>query len=373
MAIPTSKSFKARCPVCKNIFAIEDTTGQEFVRCSTCGNKLKVPGFISKRSTRPEPSLPKFREVPTTDIRIGPITLRDTRPLIRTIVIKDIRGSQKFLLILLLFGIILAMIMSPLASTTPDHDEYLNDIGDDPNDPDAKDEEIKAEETNSINTQFGIAIFFTALIFVTITDTLYGSEIKKGTIRSIALYPIDMNGITIAKIISICLISGMILFSVLFLPVLPFYLSNTFPNFPGIIFVAYFVSVLLLIVTAFTSHVFTYFFKNIKFSLNRLLVIFTIFAIIFTETVLKLIGWFYLATSRIEGSEAETFLENWSETAQGLSVLSPYHGFGRMLSSMYGFNTGGFDFYIVGPIGLLLLVFGFTLGKKIYLDVFNLD
>jgi hypothetical protein len=373
LAIPTSKRFKARCPVCKNIFVIEDTAGQEFVRCSTCGNKLKVPGSISKRSSGPEPSLPKFREVPSTDIRVGPITLRNTRPLIRTIVVKDIRGSLKFLLILLLFGIILAMIMSPLASTAPDHDEYLEDIEDDPDDPEAKEDEIKAVETNDINNQFGIAIFFTALIFVSIAQTLYGSEVKKGTIRSIALYPIDMNGITIAKIISISLISGMILFSIFFLPVLPFYFSNTFPNFPGIIFMAYFVSVIFLIVIAFASHILTYFFKNIKFSLNRLVVIFTIFGIIFTETVLKFIGWIYLSTSRLSGSEADNFLESWSETAQSLSVLSPYHGFGRMLSSMYGFNTGGFDFFIIGPIGLLLLVFGFTLGKKIYLDVFNLD
>jgi hypothetical protein len=56
-----------------------------------------------------------------------------------------------------------------------------------------------------------------------------------------------------------------------------------------------------------------------------------------------------------------------------MSVLSPYHGFGRVLTSMFGFNTGGFDLFIVAPIGFLLIVFGFVLGKKIYLDVFNLD
>jgi hypothetical protein len=40
---------------------------------------------------------------------------------------------------------------------------------------------------------------------------------------------------------------------------------------------------------------------------------------------------------------------------------------------MIGFNTGGFDFYLIGPIGILLVIVGFILGKKIYLDVFNQD
>jgi hypothetical protein len=265
------------------------------------------------------------------------------------------------------------MILSPIASTAPDHDEYLEDIEEDTDDPDAKEEKIKAVETSDINYQFGIAIFFCVIIFISVSQSLYGNEVRKGTIRSLALYPIDMNGITIAKITSISLVSGIILFSIFLIPILPFYFSNTFPNFPGIIFMAYFVSVIFLIVTAFTCHIITYFFKNIKFSLNRLVIIFSIFGIIFTETVLKFIGWIYVATSRLSGSEADKFLESWYETAQNVSVLSPYHCFGRVLTSMFGFNTGGFDFFIVAPIGLILIILGVILGKKIYLDVFNLD
>lgn len=265
------------------------------------------------------------------------------------------------------------MILSPIASTAPDHDSYLEEIKEETPDPSERAGEIKAEETRSINTQFGIAIFFTALIFLVVAQTLYGGEVRKGTIRSIALYPIDMNGITIAKIISISIISGLILFAIFFLPILPFYFSNTFPNFPAIIIMAYIISVILLIFTAFTSHLPTYLFKNIKFSLNRLIIIFTIFAIIFTETVLNFIGQFYVITSRMGGTDADKFLEAWSETAQGLAVLSPYHGWGRILTSMFGFNTGGFDFFLIGPIGVLLIVGGFMMGKKIYLDVFHLD
>jgi hypothetical protein len=84
-------------------------------------------------------------------------------------------------------------------------------------------------------------------------------------------------------------------------------------------------------------------------------------------------GWMYVSMSQLSGSEADKFLESWYETARSLSVLSPFHGFGRVLISMFGFNTGGFDLFIVAPVGLLLIIFGFILGKKIYLDVFNLD
>jgi ABC-type transport system involved in multi-copper enzyme maturation permease subunit len=275
-------------------------------------------------------------------------------------------------MILFLIGIIITMILSPIASTAPDHDTYLEEIEEEA-DPSEKDDEIKATETSSIRLQFGIAIFFTALIFMVVTQTLYGGEVRKGTIRSIALYPIDMNGITIAKIISISIISGVILFVMFFIPILPFYFSNTFPNFPAIIFMTYIISVILLTFSAFASHIPTYLFKNIKFSLNRLIIIFTIFAIVFTETVLDFIGRFYVITSRMSGTEADKFLEGWSETAQGLAVLSPYHGWGRILTSMFGFNTGGFDFFLIGPLGLLIIVGGFMMGKKIYLDVFHLD
>jgi hypothetical protein len=190
---------------------------------------------------------------------------------------------------------------------------------------------------------------------------------------SIALYPIDMNGITVAKIVSISLTSGLILFSIFLIPILPFYFSNTFPNLPTVIIMAYFVCVLFLVVTAFASHIPIHLFKNVKFAFNRLIVIFTIISMIFTETALKAIGMFYIITSRLSGAEADIFWEDWTETARGLAVISPYHGWGRVLTSMLGFNTGGFDFFLIGPIAIILLLFGFIMGKKIYLDVFNLN
>jgi len=48
--------------------------------------------------------------------------------LIQTIVFKDIHGSLKFLMMLFFFGVILAMVLSPIARSAPDHDVYLEEL-----------------------------------------------------------------------------------------------------------------------------------------------------------------------------------------------------------------------------------------------------
>jgi ABC-type transport system involved in multi-copper enzyme maturation permease subunit/ribosomal protein S27E len=310
LALSVSEPVKVRCPVCKNIFVIKDVSDKKFTECDKCGNRLKVPQLGAKKRAELV-QLPEYRTRSIQDTKVEAINIFNSRPLIRTIVLKDIIGSWKYLLILFIIGIIAAMALAPIASTTRSHESYLQELEQDYEDPDERARKIEAVETDYINIQFGIAMFFTVLIFIAVSQTLYGNEIRKGTIRSLALYPLDMNGLTIAKIGSITIMSGLILFFIFIIPLSPFFLTRVYPHLPLITATAYFINILVLIACAFTMHIFIYFFKNIKLSLNRLIIIFIVISTILTETVLRIIGGLYLVLSGIGGAEADEFLESW--------------------------------------------------------------
>lgn len=63
-------------------------------------------------------------------------------------------------------------------------------------------------------------------------------------------------------------------------------------------------------------------------------------------------------------------LVSFSQTA---SQLSPFHSGGRFLSNALIGTDLGLDLHFILPIGLVVIVVGFLVGKKIYLDVFIRD
>ena len=222
------------------------------------------------------------------------------------------------------------------------------------------------------------AFYAIAALLATVTLGLtfyagYSGEVTKGTIRSIILYPVDANDVLIAKLLSSLVLSlgfSLILF---FGPMAAFFVSGLYPFGPflAVLLMAVLMAFLALATGAFLAHVLARSLRRMVVSPTGLGLLFMVFAILLTETVATQIGLQIItmgAQSQGRILTQQDFLSVVA-TARAISVLSPYHLGAQLLAGAFGIPTGFPDVYVVVPVAVLVLLGGYLLGRKLYLDL----
>lgn len=227
---------------------------------------------------------------------------------------------------------------------------------------------------SSLRAFYAISVFLSAIILGTIFASLHGGEIRRGTIRSIIVYPVDMNDISIAKLLSSFIITA-VLSTMIFVGIFGgFFLVGLFPfgDFLAIHATALAMSFVVLAVGVFLAQWLAQLAGRMVISPAALGALFLLFAILLTETALTQIGLqiAYLSAETQGRSLAPGDYDRIQAAAQALSVLSPFHAGGRILAVSFGIVRMWVDLHVILPITALVVVAGYAFGKKLYLDIF---
>lgn len=352
-----------RCPACHGNISVRDVRGASMLSCPYCHKTIKIT--TQARAPSGTDHIPSREEI---DPEYEPgVSFFETFNIIRNIVRKDIISLWKLYIVLLIAGIITALFLGMIASEfevneTYYYDEYYTQS--------EHEQYLKDREGDMINVFYGISILVVGIISVSVVGFLYGFEVKRGTIRLLSLYPISMNGITIAKIISSAVIIFIIQFFVLILPFISFMQSSIFPWLFSVFLMAYFINILILITGAFGSQIITSVTGRLMLGMNRFIGLLTLIYFLLTQTIIYLIGFLSVSLRDLSNKEELRIMHNYDKLGKALSQFSPYHSGGRLIQSSHGHNTGGPDLHFILIIGIILIIAGYYVGRKIPLDVF---
>ncbi len=274
------------------------------------------------------------------------IPLRDQLPLMRAIVKKDVASCKGFFVITLLLSLIMAFF-GLLALHEP-----------------SEGTDAEFWEKN-LTWMFIMAIVLNSFPFFLTLHQFHEEEITRGSMGSLALYPLDINGITLSKIASTALVSSVI-GSMLFLSFSPVITGMRY--YMGALIVQAFTLVLyiwLVTTAAFVSNIIAYRFKTHKVSPLLITGIFMLFGVLFSELIFLgliaplLLGRFFgVSTTTLES------IHPW------ISFLSPFHHVGQVLHWLLVSTGSSIDLPILVILSVVTIIAGFILGKRIYLDIF---
>jgi ABC-type transport system involved in multi-copper enzyme maturation permease subunit len=226
---------------------------------------------------------------------------------------------------------------------------------------------------STLRVYYAISAGLTSLVLgLTFARVHYG-EVHRGTIRSVILYPIDMNDITLAKLLSSLIVTAA-LSTILFFGFFgPFFLVGAWPagDFLVMHVTALAMSFLALAIGVFLAQALAQVTGRMVVSPTALGAIFLLLSILFTETGLTVIGTQIAYLLRPSpGGLSQPTLEAIAAVARALSVLSPHHMGARIVGIALGITNIWADVHVVLPAATLVFAGGYLLGKKIYLDVF---
>lgn len=216
----------------------------------------------------------------------------------------------------------------------------------------------------------GLTSFVLGLSF----SSVYSGEVRKGTIRSIMLYPVDMNDVTIAKLAS----SFLLMFGISAILWIGFFGSffayGVYPigDFWAILLMAMLMSFLALATGVFLAQILAHYARRMVVSPSALGALFMLFAVLLTQTAVYAIGQQLLllsAASRGTFPTPQEF-EALDNAARAISVLSPQHMGARILGDVFRLAILWPDIHVVVPVAIVVLVGGYVLGRKLYLDIF---
>ncbi|TLZ71284.1 MAG: hypothetical protein E6K10_05450 [Methanobacteriota archaeon] len=205
---------------------------------------------------------------------------------------------------------------------------------------------------------------------------VHGGEIRKGTIRSIILYPVDANDIAIAKLASAFIMSLLLCMILLFGPLGAFFVLGVlpFPDFGAILLMSLAVGFVSLTTGVFLAHALAHLAKRMVVSPSGLGALFLLSSILLTEFGASTIAFQVLDLSARSRGTSAGFQDFQAAQAFGrvASVLSPHHWGARLLSLAFGVFPAGGELPIVISVALtaLAIAAGYLWGKKLYLDAF---
>ena len=225
----------------------------------------------------------------------------------------------------------------------------------------------------TLRPYYAVSAALTSLLLGLTFSHFHHGEVHRGTIRSIILYPVDMNDITIAKLVSSLIVSA-IVSTVLFVGVFGgFFLVGAFPfgDFLALHVTALVMSFLALAAGVFLAQAIAHLAGRMVISPTALGAIFLLLSILMTETGLTFLGTqvaLLMKPSTRGFSMAD--VEAIRSVAQSLSVFSPHHVGARILAIAFGITGMWADLHVIVPLGALIFAGGYLFGKKLYLDIF---
>ena len=219
---------------------------------------------------------------------------------------------------------------------------------------------------------YGFAALVTSLGVGLAFARFYGDELRRGTVRALILYPVDFNDITIAKLLSATVV-GSATSAIVFLgPMAPFMASCILPGGGAVlIFLAALATTLFIVWTgAFLAHILASLTHRLSLTPSAMVGLLLLLAVLLTQQSLNLFGLFLANLASGGRGVGSATIEGIWNVAGGIAVLSPHHATATVLSGLLG-PYGHFpDLYVVLPVGILVLAYGYFVGRRIPLDVF---
>jgi hypothetical protein len=276
--------------------------------------------------------------------------------MILTIAAKDIRSSWVHFLVAGILGLIGGFITSSIAASSGLMCYYYRFEWD----------------WSIVAYVYGFAALGTSLSVGLAFAQFYGEELKRGTVRALILYPIDLNDLTIAKLLSATVVGSATGALAFLVPMAPFMAGCILPGGGGLlIFVGALATTLFIVWTgAFLAHVLASLTHRLSLTPSAMAGILLLLAALLSQQSLNLFG-ILLAniTSGGRGVDYATIQGIWS-VAGGIAVLSPHHATATVLSSVLSPDLHFPDVFVVLPVGALILAYGYVVGRRIPLDVF---
>jgi hypothetical protein len=222
----------------------------------------------------------------------------------------------------------------------------------------------------TVTSLYAVTALATSLAFGLSFADFYGSELRRGTVRALILYPVDFNDLTIAKLLAATIV-GLGTSAMTFLvPMTPLVAACVYPA--GGVFAIYLSAViatlLIMYTAAFGSHILTHYMGRMTPSPSGAVALLLFLAIIFTQSGLMVFGQLFLNLAPGDPG-FEDFL-TMQRIAGGISVVSPHHAFAAFIAGLIGPNSHFPDFYVVVPVAVIAIAYGFWAGRRIPLDVF---
>ncbi|MEW5761069.1 MAG: hypothetical protein AB1779_09930 [Candidatus Thermoplasmatota archaeon] len=225
-----------------------------------------------------------------------------------------------------------------------------------------------------LNSFYGFAIIIYLLVSSFVFNYTYGKEIREGTIRTIALYPIGLNFFSLAKILSTLFLSSLVCVAFYVIPLSPLALYGLVKF--GDIFLVYIVTgavtFYILLISLFLFHILSYYEIGNSYP-NNIFIALLIFFGLMTEAVSRAIGIFVIHVigniANVGTYEIEGMIWNLYRTTETTSIFSPYHLGGNILSFFF-ISYNAWEWEAIFFIGLIIVFLGLILGRKLYWDIF---
>ena len=227
---------------------------------------------------------------------------------------------------------------------------------------------------STIASIYAVAALSTSLSLGLAFADFHGGELRRGTIRSLILSPLDINDIKIAKLVSASLVGTATSAITFLVPTIPLVASCFLPgaDLVAIYLTALGATLLILVTAAFATHLAASLWGRLWPSPSGAVGLLLLLAVLFTQTALNAMGLMILRI--LEGSTGrpvgfETFTDLWN-IAGGIALVSPHHAFASLLSLPLGGVWHFPDVYFVLPVAAFVIAYGYLAGRSVPLDVF---
>jgi ABC-type transport system involved in multi-copper enzyme maturation permease subunit len=226
---------------------------------------------------------------------------------------------------------------------------------------------------SSLRAYYGLAALLTSIALGLAFSRVYTGEVHRGTIRSIILYPVDVEDIILAKLGSAFTIGFLVSFPIFLGFLMPFFLTGLFPavDFLAIYFMTLVMGFVALATGVALSLIITHYAGRMAVSPSTLGSLFLLLAVLLTEQVVTTVGDYFLSLSQ----NGNSFLnpaayQAVQDFARAISVLSPQHMGARILGDLFGVSALWPDVHVVVPVFVLVAVAAHLLSRRLYPDLF---
>ncbi len=280
-------------------------------------------------------------------------------PLIEAIVRKDVRAAKWWWVAAIVLAAIGAVMMTPTAMSI--HSMTLLYGGG------------FRWYDSSLRTIYAVVALLTSLALGLAFSTVYTGEVRRGTIRSIILYPVDANDVILSKLASAFVIAFLFSFITFLGFTLPFFAFGVFPapDFFAIYFMTLFMGLIALSTGVFLSMLLAHYTKRVAISPSTLGGLFLLMAVLLTEQVVTTVGTYIVASGKPLGQFlTPADMQAIEGFAKAISVVSPQHMGARILGDLFGVSSLWPDIHVVLPVFVIVVAAGYLFAKRIYLDLF---
>lgn len=282
-------------------------------------------------------------------------------PLLEAIVLKDLRTAKWWWVAAVVLAAIGAIMMTPAALSFHNVSTLYGGV-------------VRFQwYDSSLRVIYGLVALLTSLALGLAFSNVYTGEVRRGTIRSIILYPVDANDLILAKLASAFAIAFGFSFLVFLGFTLPYFAFGLFPatDFLAIYFMAFLMGFVALSTGVFLTLILAHYTKRMSIDPSTMGGLFLLAAVLLTEQVIVTIGQYLLSVTKAPGQYVTPQdIQGIDAFAKAVSVLSPQHMGARILGDLFGVSNLWPDVHVVVPVFVIVVAAGYWFARRIYLDQF---